>query len=109
MRCRDGHCQENAKEDNQMKQDMKPKNISQLLREADELIQKMEADTYGDLQETQQIEFEVQAKKLKEIKAMVETPGADQSKQEMNSGADGMHRAIDEIVKSMLELTKRFS
>jgi len=91
-----------------MKQNMKSKSISDLLREADELIQKMEADAYGDLQETQQIEFEAQAQKLKEMKAMVQAQGADHSKQEMNTGADGMHRAIDEIVKSMQELTNKF-
>ena len=91
-----------------MKQDMKSKDISQLLREADELIQKMEADAYGDLQETQQLEFAVHAQKIKEIKAMVETPVTDHSKQEMNTGADGMHRAIDEIVKSMKELSNKF-
>ncbi|MFH1983476.1 MAG: hypothetical protein ABIL58_16660 [Pseudomonadota bacterium] len=91
-----------------MKQDMNSKNISQLLREADELIQKMEADAFGDLQETQQLEFEAHAQKLKEIKAMVQVQDADHSKQEINTGADGMHRAIDEIVKSMQELTKKF-
>jgi len=91
-----------------MKQGLKSKHISQLLKEADELIQTMAAGDYGDLKEAQQLEFEVHAQKFKEIKAMVEATGTDHSKQEMNTGADGMHRAIDEIVKSMQELTNKF-
>ena len=91
-----------------MEEDMNSKDIGQLLREADELIQKMEADTYGDLQETQQIEFEVQAQKLKKIRVLAQSSGKNFSKREMNTGAGGMHRAIDEIVKSMQELTSKF-
>jgi uncharacterized protein YoxC len=91
-----------------MKQEMKSKNIDQLMREADELIQKMEADVYGDLKEAQQIEFETQAQKLKEIKESLQVQGPKHLNQKMNTGADGMHRAIVEIVKSMQELTNKY-
>jgi hypothetical protein len=80
-------------------------NIEQLLAEADELIQQINSDAINDMQEEHRLQFEKHAQNLKKIKSEVEG----KIEKKTNSGAEGMHEAIQDIVKAMRDLTKFLS
>ena len=80
-------------------------NIEQLLAEADELVQQINSEAINDMQEEHRLQFEKHAQNLKKIKSEVQG----KIEKETNSGAEGMHEAIQDIVKAMRDLTKYFS
>jgi hypothetical protein len=80
-------------------------NIEQLLAEADELIQQIHSDAINDMQEEHLLQFEKHAQNLKKIKSEVQG----KIEKKANSGAEGMHEAIQDIVKAMQDLTKYLS
>ena len=87
-----------------MPKNLASKNIEQLLAEADELIQQMNSDAIKDMEEEHRIQFEKHAQNLKKIKSEVHGKIEKKGTSEINSGADGMHEAIQDIVKSMTDL-----
>jgi hypothetical protein len=91
--------------ENIMPKNLETKNIEQLLAEADELIQQINPDAIEDMHEEHRLQFEKHAQNLKKIKS--EVHGNIEKK--TNSGADGMHEAIQDIVMAMRDLTKYFS
>jgi len=80
------------------------KNIEQLLAEADELIQQINSDAIKDMEEEHRIQFEKHAQNLKKIKTEVQEKIEKKGTSEISSSADGMHEAIQDIVKSMKDL-----
>ena len=88
-----------------MPKNIESENIEQLLAEADELIQKINSDAINDLQEEQRLQFDKHAQNLKKIKSEVQ----EKIEKKPNSSAEGMHEAIQSIVKAMQELTKYLS
>jgi len=88
-----------------MPDNLESKNIEQLLAEADELIQQINSDVINDMHEEHRLQFEKHAQNLKKIKSEVQ--GKIETK--TNSGADGMHEAIQDIVMAMRDLTKYLS
>ena len=86
---------------NIMPKNLESKNIEQLLAEADELIQQMNSDAIKDLEEEHRIQFEKHAQNLKKIKSEVQSKIEKKGTSEIDSGADGMHEAIQDIVKAM--------
>jgi len=80
-------------------------NIEQLLAEADELIEQIHSDAINDMQEEHRLQFEKHAQNLKKIKSEVQG----KIKKKTNSGAEGVHEAIQDIVKAMRDLTKYLS
>ena len=85
------------------------KNIEQLLAEADELIQQINSDVISDMQEEHRLQFEKHAQSLKKIKSEVQGKIGKKGTSEISSSADGMHEAIQDIVKAMRDLTKYLS
>ena len=81
------------------------RNIEQLLAEADELIQQINSDAINDMQEEHRLQFEKHAQNLKKIKSEVQG----KIEKKTNSGAEGMHEAILDIVKAMRDLKKYLS
>ena len=81
------------------------RNIEQLLAEADELIQKINSDAINDMQDEHRLQFEKHAQDLKKIKSEVQG----KIEKKTNSGAEGMHEAILDIVKAMRDLKKYLS
>ena len=81
------------------------KNIEQLLAEADDLIQQINSDAINHMQEEHRRQFDKHAQKLKEIKSEVQG----KIEKKTNSGAEGMHEAILDIVKAMRDLKKYLS
>ena len=88
-----------------MPKNLESVNIEQLLAEADELIQQINSDAIKDMQEEHRLQFEKHAQNLKKIK--LEVQGNNEKKR--NSGAEGMHEAILDIIKAMQDMTKYFS
>jgi hypothetical protein len=84
-----------------MNKNLEPKNIDQLLAEADELIQQINSDTIKDMKEEHRLEFEMHAQNLKKIKSEVHVKTGKEGASEIGSGAEGVHEAIDDIVKAM--------
>jgi hypothetical protein len=87
-----------------MAKNLEPKNIEQLLAEADELIRQINSDAIKDIEEEHRIQFEKHAQNLKKIKSEVQEKIEKKGTSEISSSADGMHEAIQDIVKSMKEL-----
>jgi hypothetical protein len=80
-------------------------NIEQLLAEADELVQQINSEAINDMHEEHRLQFEKHAQDLNKIKS--EVRGKIEKK--TNSGAEGMHEAILDIVKAMRDLKKYLS
>jgi hypothetical protein len=88
-----------------MPNNVESKNIEQLLAEADELIQQINSDAINDMQEEHRLQFEKNAQNLKKLKSEVQG----KIEKKTNSGAEGMHEAILDIVKAMRDLKKYLS
>ena len=84
------------------------KNIDQLLAEAEELIQQINSDVIKDMQEEHRLQFEKHAQNLKKIKSEVQGKIEKKGTPEISSGAEGMHEAIQDIVKAMHDLKNMF-
>ncbi|MGD8332038.1 MAG: hypothetical protein PVF11_00130 [Desulfobacterales bacterium] len=92
-----------------MPKNSESKNIEQLLAEADELIQQINSDAIKDMQEEHLLQFEIHAQNLKKIKSEVRDKIEKKGTSELSSSAEGMHEAIQDIVKAMRDLTKYLS
>jgi len=82
------------------------KSIEQIMAEADELVRQINADAIKEMEEEHRLEFEKHAQNFRRIKSEIQEKIDKKGISEMNSGADGMHEAIRDIVKSMQELRK---
>ena len=87
-----------------MPKNLESKNIEQLLAEADELIQQINSDAIKDLQEEHLLQFEKHAQNLKKIKSEVQGKIEKKETSEISSSAEGIHEAIQDIVKAMQDL-----
>jgi len=84
-----------------MKKNIESKNIEQLLAEADALVKQINSDAVKDMKEEHRLQFEVHAHNLKKIKSEVQGRIDKKETSEIGSGAEGVHEAIDDIVKAM--------
>jgi hypothetical protein len=80
------------------------KNIDQLLAEADELIQQINSDAIRDMKEEHRLQIEKHAQNLEKIKSEVHGKIEKKGTLEISSSAEGMHEAIQDIVKAMKDL-----
>ena len=87
-----------------MAKNLEPRNIEQLLAEADELIRQINSDAIKDMEEEHRIQYEKHAQNLKKIKSEVQSKIEKKGTSEISSSADGMHEAIQDIVKSLNDL-----
>ena len=88
-----------------MPKNLESVNIEQLLAEAEDLIQQINSDAIKDIQEEHLLRFEKHAQDLKKIKSEVQK----KIEKKASSGAEGMHEAIQDIVKAMRDLKKYLS
>ena len=78
-----------------------PRDIERLLAEAEELAQRINAKILDELEEEHRLQFEIHAQNLKRIKSEVQSKIEEKGTSGISSGADGMHEAIQDIVKAM--------
>ena len=83
--------------------------IEQLLAEAEDLIRQINSDVINDMQEEHRLQFEKHTQNLKKIKSEVQSRIEKKGTSGISSSADGMHEAIQDIVKAMQDLTKYLS
>ena len=84
-----------------MPKNLESKNIEQLLAEADELIRQINSDAIKEMKEEHRLQFEKHAQNLKKIKSKVQDKIEMKGTTEISSSAEGIHEAIDDIVKAM--------
>jgi hypothetical protein len=80
---------------------IRPKDIDQLLAEADELMSQIDSGFIQDMQEEQRIQYEMHAQKLKKLRPGVQEKTAKDGGPESGSYSEGMHKAIRDIVTAM--------
>jgi hypothetical protein len=90
-----------------MPKNLESKNLEQLLAEADELIQQINPEAIKDMQEEHLLQFEKHAQNLKKIKSEVQGKINEKETSEISSSAEGMHEAIQDIVKAMQDLKNK--
>jgi len=86
---------------------MESRSIEQLLAEADELIRQINTDAIQDLKEEHRLEFEKHAQSLQKMKSKVLGKTGNKETSKSDSGAEGMHEAILDIVKAMHDFKKK--
>ena len=80
--------------------------VERLLAEAEELVQRIEADVRNELEEEHRLQFELHARNLEKIKSEVQDGTNKKKASKKNLGAEGMHEAIQDISKAMRQLAK---
>ena len=86
-----------------MSKNTQPKYIEQLLAEADELIRQIRSEAIADMKEDHRLQFEKHTQNFEHIKSKVQEKIDKKEASEIDSGAEGMHEAILDIVKAMHE------
>ena len=83
--------------------------IEQILAEADDLLQQIDPQIIEYLKEEQRAQLEKQAQSLKKLKSEVEDKIGQEGPSKNRPYSEGMHEAIDDIVKAMKALTSYLS
>ena len=92
-----------------MTRNQPPKDIEQLLAEADELVQRINADFLKEMKEEHRLQVERHMQKLEKIKSEVKGGGDKKKAKTAGSSAEGIHEAILDIVKAMQGFAKSLS
>ncbi len=92
-----------------MSENLSSKSIEQLMAEADELVQRIDADAIKNMKEEHRLQVEIHAQHLKKIKSAVQDKIEKKGTSKMDHGAEGMHEAFQEISKAMGALKKYIS
>jgi hypothetical protein len=87
-----------------MKTRTESKDFDQMLAEAEELLEQINAELIDDLEEEQRAEVEEHAQRLDELKSQLQGGTEDEGTSEGRSYGEGMHEAIEDIVKAMKTL-----
>jgi 3-deoxy-D-manno-octulosonic-acid transferase len=83
-----------------MSTNLSAKNIERILVEAEELVQRFNADVLNEMKEEHRLQFEIHTQNLKKIK--FEVQDRIEKKKDLITGsvAEGIHEAILDIVKA---------
>ncbi|MFZ2630087.1 MAG: hypothetical protein WA081_20945 [Desulfosalsimonadaceae bacterium] len=92
-----------------MSKNIESKSIEQLMAEADELMNQINSDFINTMKEEHRLEFEKHTQNFKKMKSKVHGETGKTELSEIASSTEGMHEAIQDIVKSFRELTKFLS
>lgn len=84
-----------------MNKNLKSENLDQLLAEADALIRQIESDAFKEMKAEHRLQFDIHAQNLKKIKSQVQSKVESKETSAVGSGAEGVHEAIEDIVKAM--------
>ena len=92
-----------------MQKTYKYEDIEKILAQADDLLQKFDPKIIEQLKEEQQAQLEEQAQILKKLKSEVQHKIGKEEPAQEQSYSEGMHEAIDDIVKAMKSLSSYLS
>lgn len=85
----------------------KPEKIEKILSEADQLLDQLNSGLIEDMEENRRTQLEIHASELKRRKLEISRKAEKGRKTDSGSFGEGIHEAIDEIVKAM-EAMKRY-
>ena len=88
-----------------MQKTFKNEDIEQILAEADELLQQINPEIIKDIEERRRAQLEEHAQRLKKLKSEVQDRIGKEGIPESGSYGEGMHEAIEDIVKAMKGLS----
>jgi hypothetical protein len=88
-----------------MQKTFKNEDIEQILAEADELLKQIDPEVIKYMEEEQRAQLEQQAQSLKKLKSEVQDRVGKEGTPETGSYGEGMHEAIEDIVKAMKGLS----
>ena len=88
-----------------MKTNLEDKKTAELLAEAEELIRQINSDALQYMQDDHRIVFGKHVAKLERIKASAQVKAKEKKGPDISDSAEGMHAAIQDIVKAMREMT----
>ena len=86
-----------------------PKDIDQVLADADELIKQINSNAIKDMEEEHRIQFEKHAQSLKKLRSEVQEKIDKEGTPDSGSYSEGMHQAIVDIMTAMKNLGSYFS
>lgn len=92
-----------------MKKTFEYEEIEQILAEADELLQQIDSELIEYVEEEKRAQLEQQAQSLKERKIEVQDKIGKKGAPESSSYSEGVHEAIEDIVKAMKALASYLS
>ena len=92
-----------------MQKTFKHEDIEQILAEADELLQQIDPEIIAYMEEEQRIQLEQQAQGLKKLKSEVQDKIWKEGAPESSAYSEGVHEAIEDIVKAMKGLASYLS
>ncbi len=87
-----------------MEKTFKDEDIEQILAEADDLLKKTDPEIIEYMEEERRIQLAEHAEKLEKLKAEVEGKMGKEGTPESGSYGEGIHEAIQDIVKAMKNL-----
>ena len=90
-----------------MSKKLDSKKFEQLMAEADELVGQINSEALKEMAEDHRVQFEKHAQNLEKIKSELQNDIVNKDSPELNTGANGMHEAILEIVKAMQNFQKK--
>ncbi len=88
---------------------LEDKDIEQIMAEADEIMQEITSDFIKEMEEEDRLRIEIYTQNLKKRKAEIQEKIKKKAGTGVGSGAEGMHEAIDDIVKAISGLKKYFT
>jgi DNA-binding transcriptional MerR regulator len=91
-----------------MKKYFKYEDIKQILAEADDLLQQIDPKIIEYMEEEQRAQLEQQAQSLKKLKSEVQDKIGKGGPSQSRPYSEGMHEAIDDIVKAMKALASNY-
>jgi hypothetical protein len=92
-----------------MQKTFEQEDIQQILAEADELLQKLNPEITEYMEETRRLQLEQQAQSLKELRSEIQEKIEKEGPSTSGSISEGVHQAIDDIVKAMKSLANYLS
>lgn len=84
-----------------MQKTFKEEDIEQILAEADELLQQIDPEIIEYMNEEQRIQIEQEAEELRRLKMEVQDKIENEGDLKDSSYSQGVHEAIEDIVKAM--------
>jgi len=92
-----------------MKTTFETTDIEQVLAEADELLEQINSELIEDMEEEQRAQFEEYVQSLKRLKSEVQGKIEEEGGPDSSSYSEGMHEAIEDILKAMKGLASYLS
>jgi hypothetical protein len=92
-----------------MEKTFKYENLEQLLAEADALLKQTDPEVIEYMEEERRLQLEQHAQSLKKLKSELHDKIGKEGTSESSSYGEGMHEAIEDIVKAMKTMASYLS